>query len=239
MRLRKETISSQVFLIAKLTWNLLPFILVGVLFVVFVWLNGGLVVGDRTAHQATLHIPQLFYFFALIAASPHFYPFIRSFLAGCARNWWCITLPAVVVINLIVHFNTMVHPYVLADNRHYTFYIWKRVFEQRPLLRYFLFPIYMFGAYAVARTMQQKQSFIFVLGFLACSFVSLVPQKLLEIRYFLIPYVLVRLHIPPQSRTALILEFLAFVAINLVTLYLFLYRPFYWANSSSIQRFMW
>ena len=42
---------------------LLPYMLVFASFVVFVKINGGIVVGDRENHQVTLHFPQLLYFF--------------------------------------------------------------------------------------------------------------------------------------------------------------------------------
>ena len=220
--------------------QILPYILVAILFISFVYWNKGLVVGDRQAHQATVHIPQLFYFFALTTgfASFHLTHFLKPFIAGCLRKWW-LSVAAVVTITFIVHFNTIVHPYLLADNRHYTFYVWKRIFEQRPFGRYVLFPLYMFGAYVVYWILQKKQSFLFVAAFFTCSLLSLVPQRLLEIRYFFIPFLFTRLHISPQSGPALIFEFLAFISINVITIYLFLSKPFYWSDSPLVQRFMW
>ena len=146
---------------------------------------------------------------------------------------------SVTSINMIVRYNTIVHPYLLADNRHYTFYVWKRLFEYRPWVRFVLFPAYAFGAYAVRQILKQRQSFLFVTAFFLCTFVSLVPQRLLEIRYFFIPFVLFRLHVPAQSGAALVLEFLAFVVVNTAALYLFVARPFYWDDTPLVQRFMW
>lgn len=34
------------------------------------------------------------------------------------------------------------HPYLLADNRHYTFYIWKNIYRRNEQMKYFLTPIY-------------------------------------------------------------------------------------------------
>ena len=42
--------------------SLWPYAVVAVLFVVFVIWNGSVVVGDKSHHQASLHIPQVFYF---------------------------------------------------------------------------------------------------------------------------------------------------------------------------------
>lgn len=44
-----------------LTW---PYILLMFLFCAFVAVNGGIVIGDRSSHEACLHFPQLFYFFS-------------------------------------------------------------------------------------------------------------------------------------------------------------------------------
>lgn len=48
----------------------------------------------------------------------------------------CVTLLAV------KHF-TIAHPFLLADNRHYAFYFWRRIINYRPLARYALAPGYV------------------------------------------------------------------------------------------------
>jgi alpha-1,2-glucosyltransferase len=35
------------------------------------------------------------------------------------------------------------HPFLLADNRHYTFYVWRRVFMLHPAVPYLLVPGYI------------------------------------------------------------------------------------------------
>ena len=35
------------------------------------------------------------------------------------------------------------HPFLLADNRHYTFYVWRRVFWLHPVVPYLLIPGYI------------------------------------------------------------------------------------------------
>jgi len=219
--------------------ELLAYILVGLLFAAFVFINEGLVVGDRSAHQATVNIPQFLYYFGLVTlfAAPHWLSQIQPFLKACFKRPIVVGLTVLITV-LIIRYNTIVHPYLLADNRHYTFYIWKRVYEYHPLGRYLVVPFYLFGAYVTYNTMT-KMSFIFACSFLLCSFVALVPQRLLEIRYFFIPFLLLRLHIPPRSWIALLLESVAYLSINAATLYLFLYRPFYWQDSPLVQRFMW
>lgn len=79
-----------------------------------------------------------------------------------------------------------------------------------------------------------------VVLYCVCVSVSLVPQKLLEFRYFLVPYLLLRLHSPQGSLLCLVLEQLALLSVNALTLHLFLYRPFPWPDSAlGPQRFMW
>ena len=34
------------------------------------------------------------------------------------------------------------HPYLLADNRHYPFYVWKNVFRYHSAVKYLLVPVY-------------------------------------------------------------------------------------------------
>lgn len=57
-------------------------------------------------------------------------------------------VPVSVVMLLIVHFNTIVHPFSLADNRHYMFYV-LRVLFRHPLIKYASVPVYIFCAWAV------------------------------------------------------------------------------------------
>lgn len=40
------------------------------------------------------------------------------------------------------------HPFLLSDNRHYTFYVWRRVYMFHPLMPYLLVPIYLACAWA-------------------------------------------------------------------------------------------
>ncbi|KAL8788063.1 MAG: hypothetical protein Q9195_007477 [Heterodermia aff. obscurata] len=53
-----------------------------------------------------------------------------------------------VVLGLaIVHYNTIVHPFTLADNRHYMFYIFRILLSQRSL-KYLVVPVYGYCAWA-------------------------------------------------------------------------------------------
>lgn len=49
---------------------------------------------------------------------------------------------------VIVHLNTIVHPFTLADNRHYVFYVF-RILLRHTAVKYLVTPIYFISAWAV------------------------------------------------------------------------------------------
>jgi alpha-1,2-glucosyltransferase len=51
-----------------------------------------------------------------------------------------------------VKFNTIVHPFTLADNRHYVFYIF-RLLLRHPLIKYAAVPVYFLCAWLVIDAM--------------------------------------------------------------------------------------
>uniref|UniRef100_A0A8C3P1Y1 Dol-P-Glc:Glc(2)Man(9)GlcNAc(2)-PP-Dol alpha-1,2-glucosyltransferase n=1 Tax=Chrysemys picta bellii TaxID=8478 RepID=A0A8C3P1Y1_CHRPI len=185
-----------------LTW---PYILLVIVFFAFVVINGGIVVGDRSSHEACFHIPQLM----LIAIS----------------------------LFLVWKF-TYVHKYLIGDNRHYTFYVWRKVFQRHDLVKYIFVPAYIFAGWSLADSLKSKSIFWNLIYFV-CVFAVTVPQKLLEFRYFILPFLIYRLNIPVPPLSRLLLELTLYVVVNAVTFHLFLNKTFQWPNSEEIQRFMW
>uniref|UniRef100_A0A914W6Y3 Dol-P-Glc:Glc(2)Man(9)GlcNAc(2)-PP-Dol alpha-1,2-glucosyltransferase n=1 Tax=Plectus sambesii TaxID=2011161 RepID=A0A914W6Y3_9BILA len=235
---------STVLLLVNCVWPAWPFILLGMCGVGFVLWNGGIVLGDRTAHTAVFHAPQLFYFFAFSAlfACPLLLnaTLIRQILVHLRSHPLRLTLSAVSAV-AVIHLFTYDHPYLLSDNRHYTFYIWRRWFMRHWSLKFVAAPAYVLAALAVAIGVR-KQSAVWRMGFLLATIAVTVPNRLLEFRYFLIPYLIWRLHVDRQLQSwpRLALEFFLHVSINCVTLWMFLYRPFEWAHEpGALQRFMW
>lgn len=250
-----------------------------------------------------------------------------------------LTIATVIpVILAVIHFNTIVHPFTLADNRHYVFYAF-RMLRSHPAVTYGAAVVYFFSAWAVLSAFgfstipppakmvpsqvppkpapkkeeqeenppekeirvtrrktanknstpseptnpvtpellarirnhiinRQKHELqptrvSFVLVWLAATALSLITAPLVEPRYFIIPWVLWRLHLPPQPTPGayrlqqprgekevvraqavmygpLFLETLWFLVINAVTGYVFLYKGFEWPQEpGNIQRFMW
>ncbi|XP_057711579.1 dol-P-Glc:Glc(2)Man(9)GlcNAc(2)-PP-Dol alpha-1,2-glucosyltransferase isoform X1 [Corythoichthys intestinalis] len=224
--------------VLSVTW---PYAAVAAGFLVFIWQNGGVVVGDRANHEACLNFPQIFYFFCFsfffslpVSLCHHR---VRRFLQAMKRQPVLFLLATIVSVLLVWKF-TAVHKYLLADNRHFTFYVWKRFFQRHEVLRFLLIPIYIFAAWHFQDSLKSRSLF-WTLAFLACVAAATVPQKLLEFRYFIIPYLMYRLHMPLPSTPRLVLEFLLYTAVNAATLYIFVTKTFRWPDSAATQRFMW
>ncbi|MCI4389017.1 hypothetical protein PGIGA_G00092760 [Pangasianodon gigas] len=220
------------------TW---PYGVVALGFVVFVVLNDGIVVGDRTSHEACLNAPQLFYFFSftLIFSLPISLCYHRlvRFVQSLRRHPFLFLLITALSLLLVWKF-TFVHKYLLADNRHFPFYVWKRIFQKHELVRFLLVPAYLFAAWNFMDTLNSKSLF-WILAFCVCLVAATVPQKLLEFRYFILPYLLYRIHVPLSSLPRLLLEFALYTAVNAATIYIFIQKTFQWPDSPAVQRFMW
>lgn len=220
------------------TW---PYIAVAVVFAVFVVLNDGIVVGDRSSHEACLNFPQIFYFlsFTLIFSLPTSlsYQRIVRFLQSLRKQPLIYAVLMTFSLFLVWKF-TFVHKYLLADNRHFPFYVWKRIFQRHELVHFLLVPGYVFAAWNFVDTLRSKSLF-WLLVFSTCLVAATVPQKLLEFRYFIFPYLLYRVHIPVPSLPRLLLEFGLYTAVNAATVYIFIYKTFQWPDSTAAQRFMW
>ncbi|XP_061920578.1 dol-P-Glc:Glc(2)Man(9)GlcNAc(2)-PP-Dol alpha-1,2-glucosyltransferase [Entelurus aequoreus] len=218
-----------------------PYALVAVAFLVFMWLNDGVVVGDRASHQACLNVPQLFYFlaFSLFFSSPVSLCYERAlrFLQALKRRP-LLFLAIAVASSLLVWKLTAVHRYLLADNRHFTFYVWRRLFQKHELARFLFVPAYVFAGWNFLDSLKSRSLF-WTSAFLACVVAATVPQKLLEFRYFIVPYLMYRLHMPMPSLPRLALEFLLYSAVNAAAVYVFVAKTFRWPDSGATQRFMW
>ncbi|KAL9110506.1 MAG: hypothetical protein Q9187_008040 [Circinaria calcarea] len=58
-----------------------------------------------------------------------------------------VSIPTLLVMGLVVRYNTIVHPFTLADNRHYTFYVF-RLLLRHPAIKYLVVPIYFLCAWS-------------------------------------------------------------------------------------------
>ncbi|KAF8342782.1 glucosyltransferase [Cantharellus anzutake] len=252
---------------------IIPYALLALVFTVFVVWNGGIVLGDKSNHIPQMHIPQLFYFvgfctalgFPVLIGGPggliHLVKAIVSLIAGTWRRL-LLYVTFCVLTGTIIHFFTIHHPFLLSDNRHYTFYVWNRLYRRHSLVPYILSPVYVTCYYAwfirlyypPSMTLNDEQpvhskqivhrsekSLLEALLLPICLLPTLLPTPLLEPRYFLIPWLLLRLQIdPPQIRSfeslhwSLLGEGVWNAVINWGTMYVFLYK-----YRPGVGRFMW
>ncbi|KEQ84612.1 hypothetical protein M438DRAFT_397256 [Aureobasidium pullulans EXF-150] len=157
--------------IVRLVW---PYILVLALFGSFVLWNGGVVLGDKSNHVATLHLPQMLYlwaytsFFSFGITYPFFAQGLLAIFAAVPvmamiepliifgrRKFLPRSLVLFVFIAIIavtIRFNTIVHPFTLADNRHFTFYVFRYLLAH-PAIKYLVIPVYMSCAWSVLQAL--------------------------------------------------------------------------------------
>lgn len=299
---------------------LLPFVIILALFAGFVIWNGGVVLGDKSNHVATLHLPQMLYiwpFFTFFS-----WPMLYQYLVT-VPIWLLVKLPGISSLEStlifkrrqllprpwltalfillacgIVHFNTIVHPFTLADNRHYNFYVF-RLLMRPAWVKYAVTPIYVFCGWACIQALgarpppappsedKKKQEVTeavrsgeqpakpldlpngtvpaktsFVLIWLATSSLQLITAPLVEPRYFIMPWIFWRMHLPLQREAAsqdstpedqsswkswvvsldhrMVLEVSWLLCVNAVTGFIFLRWTFEWPQElGKVQRFMW
>ena len=210
-----------------------------------------------------------------------------------------VAFPIMATMLAVAYYNTLVHPFTLADNRHYTFYIF-RILLRHPAIKYFAVPIYFLCAWVAITALGSKNAqtpplksqptpkklqkqrgqaaatsrpsptsgpkVSFLLVWLLATTASLVTTPLVEPRYFIVPWLMWRLHVAPlrpgnltitksrKNRINNLLEKLIycshdhrlwletawFLAINTATAYIFLNWGFEWPQEPGlVQRFMW
>nr|GMC85737.1 dol-P-Glc:Glc(2)Man(9)GlcNAc(2)-PP-Dol alpha-1,2-glucosyltransferase isoform X1 [Ipomoea batatas] len=107
--------------------------------------------GAKEAHAVSPHFSQVLYF-SLVSAifmAPVHFSFGQFILL--VQSFWknklisLFKLSVALAAGLIsVHFFSIAHPYLLADNRHYPFYLWRKVINRYWFMKYLLVPIYSY-----------------------------------------------------------------------------------------------
>ncbi|KAL0853151.1 hypothetical protein ABMA27_012911 [Loxostege sticticalis] len=210
------------------------------LFMSFVYVNGSIVVGDKKAHEASLHIPQLFYFllFYGVFGLPYVMAKVPATLGLIFRNKAKVILLAI-LMTAIVHYNTIVHPYLLADNRHYTFYIWNRWYGKYDFAKYVMVPVYIFLLFNLYENLRYQNCISFLLPYSVCLTLVLCLQRMIEVRYFIVPYIILRLRFVRPHFAMILAESFWYVAINAVTFHLFFTKEIMWKDFDYPQRIIW
>ncbi|RLM74744.1 hypothetical protein C2845_PM15G13500 [Panicum miliaceum] len=202
--------------------------------------------GAKEAHVVSPHFAQFLYFGLVSAAALLPWHFTTSrildlfLLSG--KNKTCSFLAVLMGLGLsfiAVHFFSIAHPYLLADNRHYTFYIWRKVIQVNWMMKYMLIPLYVYSWFSIINILGKSQKRVWVLSFVLSVVLALVPAPLIEFRYYTIPIVILVLHFPVIGNGKLLALGLLYVAADLFTLVMFLFRPFHWEHEPGTQRFMW
>jgi len=212
------------------------YILIGLGFLTFVVLNDGIVVGDRANHQVCLNLAQFLYFglYTGVFLFPIMVTRIKSTF-DLMKSQAALTGIAVMGALAIVHWKTMMHWYLLTDNRHYIHYFGSALYVWYPTLKYTLVPLYVLSWFWIFANLKQSNAskvfLIFSIG------VSVIPQLLMEFRYFVPGFIYIRLHLNAFQWKDLVGEFILYAVINYLTFYQFLYQP--WETSSGVQRIMW
>ncbi|KAI6656995.1 hypothetical protein LOD99_16296 [Oopsacas minuta] len=220
--------------------TLLPYMLVCIAFSIFIVLNGGIVLGDKSQHQITLHFSQVSYYILLTAVFTwsHMIMLLKRIISNVKLVVICFILLTLLFI-LFARFSTVTHPYLLADNRHFTFFFWRKIINYSEYTRYYLSLPYAITAILITSLLVTGSSELLALIYWVCVVLVLCLQPLIEFRYYIMPYLLFRIHSTQPSIVTLILDLLTYSAFNVATFYLFAYKPFFWEGSIDVQRFMW
>ena len=189
-------------------------------FFYLVW-NRSITLGDKSNHSAGLHLVQIFYcfMFILFFSVPIWFSrnFIKSYKLRCQRRP-IRTIFELLAIMLIIRYFTKIHPFLLADNRHYTFYLFRRLINHKSrLIKYVLFSIiYHFSTFTYMELMRPNEmafhpiiplpikdsiqlpiqlTHISWTALILCTIVTIVPSPLFEPRYYILPYLFWRIFI--------------------------------------------
>lgn len=82
----------------------------------------------------------------------------RLFLSRNAKFTYIIVL---ILCYAIVRYGTFVHPFILSDNRHYVFYVWRKVLSKE-IYRYALCFVYALIVIILGRILLSKRVNIYI-----------------------------------------------------------------------------
>ncbi|KAH9735887.1 Dol-P-Glc:Glc(2)Man(9)GlcNAc(2)-PP-Dol alpha-1,2-glucosyltransferase [Citrus sinensis] len=230
-------------------WGILvsfcPFLLALLAFIAFIHWNGSVVLGAKEAHAVSPHFAQIMYvsLFSVLLSPPLHITFgqVATLLQSFWKNrplsffQW---LFALTVGLLTVHFFSIAHPYLLADNRHYPFYLWRKVIKAHWSMKFLLVPLYVYSWFSIFGILGRTQRKIWVLVYFLATAATLVPAPLIEFRYYTIPFYFLILHSDNTDNRHWLLMGVLYMSLNVFTLMMFLFRPFHWDHEPGIQRFI-
>jgi alpha-1,2-glucosyltransferase len=250
-----------------------PHALAGLLYLCFLrWNSFQVALGDQTHHPVSLHYAMFPYYTGYLAvfgvplvfASGTFTPgrgqhtsFVQLVLR-CARDqrWRALTLAGSSFLALLVAATgAYVHPFVLSDNRHYIFYVYRRFLLRNACLRFLGVPLYsvalLYPFVQIMWLVNRAEAGILKKGLPPDSLAELhswktieaisdaslmvavaacvVPATLLEPRYFAPGFLVAGLRAfsrESMSRPEALISLVALTACNVALLYVFCEMPF-------------
>ncbi|CAN3374701.1 hypothetical protein DIURU_002318 [Diutina rugosa] len=234
------------FLSGLLSVKVVPFYATFAAFAGFVWQNGGITLGDKSNHQVSFHSAQVLYCLLFICAftwpawlSPKL---ARDYLRAWTRYYGLSAVLQVAIIYglvKIIEYGTTVHPFLVADNRHYSFYIYRKLFKRAGI---WMAPVYHACGWVVVNQLLQARrlSWITTSTFFGAMVLTLVPSPLFEPRYYIVPVVVFRMFInsaPGKWRN--LVEFSYLMAIITFVFAVFFGYEFPWDTEYHPQRIIW
>lgn len=240
--------------------SFIPIALVFAAFGTFVYLNGGLALGDKENHVLVPHLAQMCYCMTFLAVFtvPLWLStdFISSYISDnfLSLNGLIFNAAWVPILFIIVENFTIVHPFLLADNRHYAFYIVRHFILRSEHARLQLIPVYHVAFYAIFKLLKNRVSSVISCAFFLLTAICVTSSPLFEPRYYIVPYVFLRLLSAP-STVPLMPGMVAFRQYNTQIRYvleivwlwmwtqalyvLFLQFTFPWPDLAEPQRLVW
>ena len=215
--------------------------------------------GDKSNHVATVHIPQMLYIWPYTAffSFPLLIPILSTYVLKISPTTlltylghrlpnidrYCgfefprlkVYLILIILSVMTVHFNTIVHPFTLADNRHYVFYVF-RILRWHPYVKYLAASVCIVCAHICIlamgcitprkkaskqrRTTQPEEGVTslehtscdngqyvsLVIIWLTASSLSVISAPLVEPRYFILPWIFWRLNVHSHGNSTSALE---------------------------------
>ncbi|KAG7396629.1 glucosyltransferase [Phytophthora boehmeriae] len=181
-----SVVVSNLLSILQIVW---PFVVIVTAFIIFLLVNGGIVVGDKSNHEVAFHGAQVLYFiivsasgFGLSLVAPtQVAKFVGSFCRAAKSPKSVLFLMVVTsaTIGIIWRFSP-VHKFMLADNRHYTFYVWRKFFLKHDLAKYLPAPLYLFFGWRCWAELGWRRSPLWKLVYFFAVCLVLVPSPLVE-----------------------------------------------------------
>lgn len=186
-------------------------VVLAVSFCGFVVVNKGVVVGDREHHVPVLHTSQLLHLSLVVALYlPLSWKNVKLTLSSLTAAATIILAGGIV---MSLEFGWFEHPFLLSDNRHFTFYLWKYLF--RPY-RLHLLPIYLLSLLYVSNAQRDGLKYSV---WLICSAATVIPAHLIEPRYFIQPLCMYFLLFPKHPPSHLRLWILLLFDLGLVLIF--------------------